>query len=129
MTSQADAVMDELGRAISSRDISRLRALYKEDVVVWHAATGQRQSKEENCALLQRLFEITSQLCYRNVRRFSIEGGAVQQHCLTGRFSCGTDIPELEVCMVVKVEDGKIISLDEYFDVATFNPVWERLGV
>ena len=128
MASESDIVMDELGRAISERNVSRLMSLYQNDVVIWHAATGQQQSKNENCALLENLFKISAELRYENIRRYPIDGGVVQQHCLTGLFDDGAEIPKLEACMVVKINNGKISSLDEYFDAQTFAPVWERLA-
>ncbi|MDF1691468.1 MAG: nuclear transport factor 2 family protein [Zhongshania sp.] len=127
MTNKLDVVIDELGMAIAGRDINRLRNIYDDKVVVWHSATGQAQTKEENCALLAKLFTISAELGYHSIQRHAIEGGVVQQHCLKGRFNDGTEMPALHACMVIKVEGGKIIRIDEYFDFQTFAPVWEKL--
>lgn len=122
-----DQIADELGAAIAARDTGRIGALYADDVVIWHASWATSQTKAENLGLLGKLFAITSALEYREIRRHAITGGVVQQHQLTGKFADGSPMPALEACMVIKIVDGKIVRLDEYFDSQTFADVWARL--
>lgn len=117
-----------LGAAIHSRDISAVRALYADDIVVWHGSTGQMQTKCENTDLLAGVFEITSKLEYVRIQRHPIESGIVQQHCLVGAFDDGRALPDLNACLVIKVRDEKIVRIDEYFDGTTYAEVWERLA-
>lgn len=129
MTNTAYEAADALGAAIAGLDADELRRLYADDIVVWHGASNNGLGKDENIGLLSALFAVVSKLEYQDIVRHEIEGGLVQQHRLTGTFDDGTAIPALNACMVIKVRDGKITRIDEYFDAATFGPVWTRLGV
>jgi ketosteroid isomerase-like protein len=127
MTDEAVDAANALGAAIHARDANAIRAIYADDIVVWHGSTGQAQTKAENSGLLVGVFQITSSLEYVNVKRHSIDGGIVQQHTLVGKFDDGRAMPELNACLVIKVNDGLITSIDEYFDGSIYAEVWERL--
>lgn len=128
MSNEARNVADALGKAIAERDVEQIRALYDDSMVVWHASTNAEQSKEENAGLLAGVFAITSEMEYKDIRRHDIEGGVVQQHRLTGKFDNGKPLPDLHACLVIKVANGKITRIDEYFDSPAFAEVWERLA-
>jgi ketosteroid isomerase-like protein len=119
---------DALGAAIHARDAAAIRAIYADDIVVWHGSTGQAQTKDENAGLLAGLFQITSRLEYVDIKRHLIDDGIVQQHRLVGVFDNGQALPDLNACLVIKVRNGLICRIDEYFDGATYAPVWERLA-
>jgi ketosteroid isomerase-like protein len=121
-------VADALAAAIAARDADAIRAIYAEDIGVWHAATGQTQNKAENSGLLAGLFQITSRLSYDEVRRHPIDGGLVEQHILNGEFLDGTALPSLHVSIFIYVRDGLITRIEEYFNSATFDEVWARMA-
>lgn len=127
MSDEAIKAAEALGAAISARDAAAIRAIYADDIIVWHASTGIAQSKDENAGLLAALFSITSYLEYCDVRRHPIEGGVVQQHRLVGRFANGRAMPALNACLVIQVRGDLIARIDEYFDGATYAEVWARL--
>ncbi len=127
MATQADTILDALGKGIAERDIEQLRALYSDDIVVWHGSTGQAQGKDENLGMLASVFAISSELQYVDIVRHEFAGGAVQQHRLTGMFDDGCAMPSLAACLVVICSNGKITRIDEYFDSSHFAPVWERI--
>lgn len=128
MNAEAHSLADALGKAINDRDPQLLRSIYADDIQVWHGATGGSMGKEQNIEMLSAVFAVTSRLEYVDVRRHDIEGGLVQQHQLVGAFDNGKVLPGLNACMVIKVADGKIVSIDEYFDSQTFADVWARLA-
>jgi limonene-1,2-epoxide hydrolase len=127
-TSEAEFAANALGAAIHSRDVEAIRAIYADGIRVWHGSTNQSQTKEENSNLLAAVFSITSQLEYVDIKRHKIEGGIVQQHRLVGIFDNGRPMPDLNACLVIKVKDGKIVSIDEYFDGSIYAEVWERIA-
>lgn len=127
MTSEANALADALGKAIEDRDVDQVRALYADDIIVWHGSTDAEQSKEENLGLLAAVFGVTSKLGYRDITRHDIENGVVQQHRLVGTFDDGKPMPDLLACLVIKTANGKITRIDEYFDSAAFGALGERL--
>jgi ketosteroid isomerase-like protein len=120
--------VEALGAAIGNRDADAVRALYSDDVVVWHGSTGVGQSKAENTGFLAAVFAVTLSLEYVDIRRHSIAGGVLQQHTLVGTFDDGTPLPPLHVCMVMKVADDKITRIDEYFDGTSFAALAARLA-
>jgi ketosteroid isomerase-like protein len=128
VTDEAVKAADALGAAIHARDPEAIRAIYADDIVVWHGSTGQAQTKDENAGFLAGVFRITSALQYLDIKRHAIAGGIVQQHRLVGTFDDGKAMPDLNACLVIKVAGGLITSIDEYFDGATYAEVWERLA-
>lgn len=128
MSSEAHALADALGNALSRRDPQILQAIYADDISVWHAATGGTMGKAQNIGLLSQLFSVTSRLKYVDIRRYDIENGLIQQHTLTGAFDHGGELPALSACLIIKVANGKIARIEEYFDSQTFADVWARLA-
>jgi limonene-1,2-epoxide hydrolase len=128
MPADANAVADALGAAIKARSVAQIGAVYADDIIVWHGATGNAGTKSENMALLGQVFQLASALEYRNIRRHLIDGGIVQQHQLVGRFADGKPMPTLEACLVMRIRDGRITRIDEYFDGNTYAEVWARLA-
>lgn len=128
MQNEAYRLADALGAAIKARDPEQLRAIYADNIRVWHGATGQAMGAAENIGMLDAVFRATSRLEYVDVRRHPIEGGLVQQHQVIAALDDGQPVPPLNACMVIKVADGKITSIDEYFDSATFADIWARMA-
>jgi ketosteroid isomerase-like protein len=128
IASEAEVAADALGAAINGRDVAAIRALYADDIIVWHGSTNQAQTKEENSNLLASVFSITSELEYVDIRRHAIADGIVQQHRLVGTFDNGRPMPDLNACLVIKVQDARILSIDEYFDGSIYAEVWERIA-
>jgi ketosteroid isomerase-like protein len=118
---------DALGAAIKARSADLVSAVYDDDIVVWHASTRTSAGKAENVGLLAALFKITSSLEYTNVRRHAIEGGVLEQHQLVGTFADGTPMPILEIAIVLKIRNGLITHVEEYFDGQTYAEVWARI--
>jgi ketosteroid isomerase-like protein len=128
IASEAEVAADALGAAIHGRDVAAIRSLYADDIIVWHGSTNQSQTKDENSNLLAAVFSITSRLEYVDVRRHAIEGGIVQQHRLVGAFDNGRPMPDLNACLVIKVRNAKIVSIDEYFDGSIYAEIWARVA-
>lgn len=118
-----------LTKAIASLDKDVFAQVYADDAVIWHAATDQTQTKEENVGFLAMIFDMVSEMGYADIRRHSTPEGFVQDHRLTGKFKDGTPIPSLHACLICKVENGKITELREFFDPKQFQEVWDRLGI
>jgi ketosteroid isomerase-like protein len=128
MSAQALQAAEALTAAIGARSSAQVAAIYADDIEVWHASTRTSATKAQNVALLDGVFQLTSELRYVNIRRHLIDGGIVQQHQLVGKFNDGKVLPVLEACLVIKVRDGKITEIEEYFDGQTFAEVWSRLA-
>lgn len=123
------AAAEKLTCAIASLNPDVFAEIYADDAVIWHGATGQAQTKEENVAFLDLIFALVSDMGYKDITRLSTPEGFVQHHRLTGTFKDGTPIPGLNACIVARVENGQITDLREFFDPAQFKEVWDRLGI
>ncbi len=128
MTTAAITAADAFGAAMHARDVAAVRAIYADDITVWHAATGHTQGKAENTGMLAALFQVTGALEYVDIKRHAIPDGVVQQHRLVGTFADGRPLPDLPCCLFIRVRDGLIASIEEYFDGATYAEVWARIG-
>lgn len=112
-----DDIADGVVAAITAGDSAALGELYADDVLVWHNTDGIEMTKAQNLASLDALAAMTTSRSFSNIRRYEIAGGFVQQHVM--HLDWGSGSGDLPACLIVKVEDGKIIRADEYFDGAT----------
>ena len=103
--------------AIEAGDIDTVRNSYAADVAIWHNTDELENTREENLVVLSGLVKRTKSRRYENRRVQVFPGGFVQQHEL--RIVRPDDVElTLPACIVCKVENGRIVRLDEYFDSA-----------
>lgn len=119
---------EELTQKISSLDEAVFGSIYTDDAVIWHGSTNVTQTKAENAGFLGKIFELVDSLYYVDIKRLPTPEGFVQYHGVTGVFKDGTPVPTLQACIVATVTDGKISRLNEWFDPAQFQTVWDRLA-
>ena len=128
MTSSVDAenlavgerFMDGLVRG----DIEATRDIYSADAKLWHNFDQAFQSVEENLKTLQWMHRKLSDVAYEVSIREPIPGGFYQQHVLRGTLASGEPFA-MPACAIVKVKDGKIVSVDEYLDSQLTLPLLE----
>jgi limonene-1,2-epoxide hydrolase len=119
---------EALGAAVKARSAEQVAAVYADNIVVWHACTGQAMGKGHNVELLGRVFAVTAELEYVDVRRILLDGVVVQQHRVAGRLSDGKQLVPLEVCMIMRVRAGLITRIDGYFDRENFAEAFARIA-
>src|SRR5271165_2895234 len=103
--------------AIEAGDIEAVRASYAPGAVIWHNTDERETTREENLAVLAGFVKHTRSRRYENRRVQQFPGGFVQQHDLKIVRPDGVEL-SLPACIVCKVEDGRIVRLDEYLDSA-----------
>lgn len=128
MSDDAFGIADTFCAALEARSEERLAAIYDDDIVVWNNVTQKAMSKAENVAILGQVFRVSRDIKYVDRRRHAFDGGFVQMHTLTGTFTDGTALPPLAACIVVETRNGRITRIDEYFDLAIYGPVFERIA-
>ncbi len=108
-------VADRVFAAIEAGDATTVAEVYSDDIAVWHSNDGIEQTKEQNLRVLDWLVRNTTSREYRNIRRYAIEGGFVQQHDLHVELPNGrsADIP---ACIIAMVSGDQITRIDEYLD-------------
>lgn len=109
-------------QAVTDCDLDAVQAIYAPDARIWHNFDQAEQSVDDNLKTLQWIHGKLSNIQYEIVRREPIPGGYYQQHVLRGKLESGEDFA-MPACAIVKVENGRIASLDEYLDTAHTRPL------
>jgi len=108
--------------AIESGDAATVRACYAPDAVIWHNNDNVEQSVDKNIRSLDWFARKLPNRHYRVLRREALKDGFLQQHVLEATLPDGTAW-KLAACVVVRMEDGLIVRLDEYLDSAATAPL------
>jgi len=117
---QALAFAEKFMTAIQAGDVDTVRACYAPDAKIWHNNDDREQSVEQNLKSLAWFMRKLPDRHYRIVRREALKDGFLQQHVLEATLPDGTRW-RLAACVVVRIEDGKVVRLDEYLDSAQAN--------
>jgi len=112
--------------ALEACDVDAVRELYAPDARIWHNFDQALQPVEENIKSLEWMHRKLTDLEYDIVRREPIPGGWYQQHVLRGTLPSGEPFA-MPACAVIKVEGGRIVSLDEYLDTAQTQPLRKQM--
>ncbi len=119
MTSAIDAenlaIGDRFMAALERCDVEATREIYAEDAKLWHNFDQAYQPVEDNLKTLQWMHRKLTGIAYDVVAREPIPNGFYQQHVLRGTLASGEAF-EMPACAIVKIKDGRIVSLDEYLD-------------
>ena len=102
--------------AVQRGDAEAMRACYAPDGVIWHNTNGE-QSLDDNVKALNWFVQTLPDRKYNVLRREVIPNGFVQQHILSATLPNG-EAWQMDACVVVSLENGKIKRLDEYLDSA-----------
>jgi ketosteroid isomerase-like protein len=112
--------------ALEACDVDTVRELYAPDARIWHNFDQALQPVEENIESMQWMHRKLTDLEYDIVRREPIPGGWYQQHVLRGTLPSGERFA-MPACAIIKVENGRIVSLDEYLDTAHTKPLRKQM--
>lgn len=103
--------------AIEAGDIEATRACLDPDAGIWHNFDDKTQTVDENLALLGWMMRHAEKRSYEITRLEEIAGGYLQQHILRITKPSGEELV-MHACVVVTVEDGRILRIEEYLDPA-----------
>ncbi|GAW40313.1 SnoaL-like domain protein [Brevundimonas sp. SH203] len=109
-------VAEALSHAITTRDVEAVDRLYTDETVVWHSYDRQEQDRQTTLAFLMGFFDKADEIRYTDIRRARTEDGYVQQHVIHTTLKDGTQFEPRPVCIVAKVENGKVLRVDEYLE-------------
>ena len=101
--------------AIQSGDVETVRASYAPDAKIWHNHDGVEQTVDQNMKSLGWFMRKIPDRNYRVLRIEPLKDGYLQQHVLEATLPDGTPWA-MPACVVIRMENGKIVRLDEYLD-------------
>lgn len=122
-----DDVLGLAERFFSSIERGEAEAVYgcyAPQARIWHNTDGIEQTREENLATLGWLFREVPERRYEVVARHPVPGGFLQQHVMHGTLRNGKTFA-MPACIICRVEDGRIVRLDEYLDSASVTALVE----
>lgn len=103
--------------AIQTGDVDAVRACYAPDAKLWHNTDDIEQTVDQNMAVLEWFIKTLPDRYYRVLYRAALPDGFVQQHILEATLPDGTKW-KMFACVIVRIENGLIVRLDEYLDSA-----------
>ncbi len=109
--------------ALNACDVDAVREIYAPDVRIWHCFDKRTQTVEKNIETLTFLHRRLNNLNYDVLRVIPVPGGYVQQHVLRGELPGGEPFG-LHACAIVSVENGRIVTLEEYLDTGQARPLY-----
>jgi ketosteroid isomerase-like protein len=111
-------LVDRIIKAAETGDPSDLPNIYAPDAVIWHNHDKKDTTVQQNMRVLAGIAKYIDNRRYEDRRIHTFEDGLVQQHRLTGIKKSTGEKVQLDAVVVIKVKDGRITRLDEYFDSA-----------
>ncbi len=116
------AVADRFIDAWKQADADALRNIYAPDAYIWHNTHDQLQTVEGNIKSMFWIHRKLSGVNFEIQRRDVIQGGFFQQQVLSGTLASSEKFT-MPACVICKVEDGRITSLEEYIDKKQMRPL------
>jgi ketosteroid isomerase-like protein len=110
-------VIDRLFDALSAGDLETARECLTPNVRLWHSFDQVAMDREAAMGGFADFISNFAARSFVDVRRHAIEGGFVQQHLMTATRHSG-EVLAWPVCIVVQIDDDRIVRLDEYIDRA-----------
>ena len=103
--------------AVERGDLDTVRALYAPDAKIWTAQDPTDRTPDENLAVLGWIKKNIRNFRYEEIRCQPTPTGFVEQHVTCGTAPGGAEF-RFACCLVVRIDDGRVSRLDEYFDTA-----------
>jgi len=116
------ALADRFIEVLNNGDADGLRAIYSADARIWHNFSEELQSVDENIKTMLWIHRILDNLEYDIQRREVLPDGFMQQHVLRGTLASGEKFA-MPACAICKVENGRIVALEEYLDFTHTAPL------
>ena len=112
-------IAEAITEAFARRDIDGFMQAYAPDIAVWHNFDRQTQNSAENRTLLDGFMSLFASLQYTDICRVHTDEGIVQHHLVVGVLPDGRRL-EMPACLILTIQDERIVRIDEYSDPAPF---------
>lgn len=117
------AIADQFWSALDQGNIDDAMACCLPSMTSWHNFDQKLLNADEAAAGLRAFVASSDERATTNVRRDFFADGFAQQHLLTVRMKHDGKRRAWQVCVLMRFQNEKIASIDEYIDRAgSFNP-------
>ena len=121
------AVAERFMAALHVPDVEAVRAIYAPNARIWHNFDGKLQTVDENIKSLLWMHRVLGDVRYEIRRREALPDGFLQQHILRGTTNSGESFA-MHACAICRVEEGRIVELEEYLDLGQTAPLTAATG-
>jgi ketosteroid isomerase-like protein len=110
--------------AVQRGDTDTVKALYAEDITLWHTNDRMNQTSEDSIRTLAWLKKHVKGVRYEELRIAALDDGFVQQHVMRA------DSPRVDMPCMLRVwcANGRITRIEEYFDSADAAPIIRHIA-
>ena len=115
-------ILDQFVHAVENGDEQKLRELYHPDAKIWHNDGMGDQDIEANLEILRLMHANIAGLAYDVRRQSETTDGVYQQHLVRGTLPNGSPV-DIDACIFMAIEDGKIVRIEEFFDASRVQQV------
>jgi ketosteroid isomerase-like protein len=116
-TKSIQRLAEELTAAFEQGDLATIDRIYHPRFILWRNINDVEDDRAKGIQAVANLHKSFSRIVQKNLKRSYFDGGYVQQFVFSGVTFDGSTM-EGPMCMVILVEDGRILRIDEYYDSA-----------
>jgi ketosteroid isomerase-like protein len=110
--------------AVQRGDTDTVKALYAEDITLWHTNDRVNQTSKDSIRTLAWIKKHVTGVRYEELRVAALDDGFVQQHVMRA------DSPKVDMPCMLRVwcANGRITRVEEYFDSADAAPIIQHIA-
>ena len=110
--------------AVQRGDTNAVKALYAEDVSLWHTNDRVNQTSADSIRTLAWMGRHVKGVRYEELRVAALDDGFVQQHVMRA------DSPKVDMPCMLRAwcTNGRITRIEEYFDSADSAPIIQHIA-
>jgi ketosteroid isomerase-like protein len=109
--------------AVQRGDIDAVKALYAQEIILWHNNDRVNQTSEDSIRTLTWINKHMKGVRYEELRVAALDDGFVQQHVMRA------DSPKVDMPCMLRAwcANGRVTRIEEYFDSVDAAPIIQHI--
>jgi ketosteroid isomerase-like protein len=109
--------------AVQRGDIDAVKALYAQEIILWHTNDRVNQTSEDSIRTLTWINKHMKGVRYEELRVAALDDGFVQQHVMRA------DSPKVDMPCMLRAwcANGRVTRIEEYFDSVDAAPIIQHI--
>jgi ketosteroid isomerase-like protein len=110
--------------AVQRGDIDAVKALYAQEIILWHTNDRVNQTSEDSIRTLTWINKHMKGVRYEELRVAALDDGFVQQHVMRA------DSPKVDMPCMLRAwcANGRVTRIEEYFDSVDAAPIIQHIA-